>query len=253
MLTALTRPTGPELQQCELTHLDRSPIDIGRACGQHDVYLQVLRDLGVDVIELERLPDHPDAVFVEDPILVLDEVAVLLRPGIESRLGEVESLATAIAPFRNTVRIEAPATIDGGDLIRLGTTILAGVTSRTSSEGADALAALVAAFGYRVQTVPVTGCLHLKTAATALDPETLIAHSPFVDLSEIDAKVVEVDLFEAHGANIVRVGETVIADATAPMTLDLLASHGYQVVGVDVSEFAKAEGALSCKSVLFSG
>ncbi len=252
MLTALTRPTGPELQRCELTHLARTPIDIDLAHEQHAAYVQALKDLGVEVIELERLADHPDAVFVEDPLLVLDEVAVLLRPGARPRLGELDSLATAIEPYRELVRVGAPATIDGGDIIVMDRTILVGATDRTTSRGARALADLVEPWGYRVQSVPVSGCLHLKTAATAPDPDTIVAHPPFVDLSQVDAKVIEVHPDEPQGANVVRIGEVLLADLSAPRTIDNLAAHGYEVTALDVSEFAKAEGAISCKSVLFN-
>jgi len=173
MRHALTRPSGPELSLCELTHLAREPIDIDAAIQQHDLYLQILRDLGVDVIELPRLEEHPDAVFVEDTVLVLDEVAVLLRPGAVSRLGEVASVADALRPHRELVEIVAPATVDGGDLIVLDRTVLVGATSRTDLHGARALALAVEPFGYEVQTVPVTGCLHLKP------PSTLRPWSPF--------------------------------------------------------------------------
>ncbi len=146
----------------------------------------------------------------------------------------------------------APATIDGGDLIVMDWTILVGATDRTSSRGVRALADLVRPIGYRVQVVPVDGCLHLKTAATAPDPDTLVAYRPFVDLAQVDAKVIEVDPDEPQGANVVRVGEVVLADASAPRTIERLRSHGYDVVALDVSEFAKAEGAISCKSVVFN-
>ncbi len=251
MLAALTRPTGPELASCELTHIPRLPIDIARAVDQHAAYVATLRQLGVTVTELARLPEHPDAVFVEDTALVLDEVAVMLRPGAPSRLGELVTVAAALEKHRELVWIEPPATIDGGDLVVLGGTILVGVTSRTGHAGATALGAAIAPFGYTVTTVPVTGCLHLKTAITAIDDETVIAHTPFVDLEGSSCRVLDVPTDEPHGANVVRVAEVLLVDATAPRTGELLAGRGYGIVPVDVSEFAKAEGALSCKSVLF--
>lgn len=253
MRHALTRPTGPELARCELTHVEREPIDIDTALRQHDLYLQILRDLGVDVIELPRLERHPDAVFVEDTVLVLDEVAVLLRPGVASRLGEVASVAEALRPHRDLVEISAPATIDGGDLIVLDRTILVGATSRTDPLGAQALASAVEPFGYSVQTVPVTGCLHLKSAATALDPETLIVFPAWVDTSGVHARILEADPAEPEGANVVEVAGTLVTDVRATATADLLYDNGYSIIATEVSEFAKAEGALTCKSVLFTG
>lgn len=250
MIAALTRPTGPELSGCELTHVERVPIDVDLAVEQHDVYVQILRDLGVEVVELPRLPDHPDAVFVEDTVLVLDEVAVLLRPGAPSRRGEVASVAEALRPYRKIVEIEAPAVIDGGDLIVLGRTVLAGATSRTDAAGAAALATAVAPFGYEVRTVPVTGCLHLKSAVTAADDETLVAYRPWVDLAGVDARIIEAD--EPAGANIVPAAGVLITDVAAPRTADRLSAAGYDLIATDVSEFAKAEGALTCKSVIFT-
>lgn len=252
MWIAITRPTGPELADCELTHLDRIPIDIEAAVEQHDVYLQVLTDLGVEVVELPRLPHHPDAVFVEDTALVLDEVAVLLRPGVDSRRGEVADVATALGSFRELRFMEAPATMDGGDLIVVGRTIIAGQTSRTGSEGAAALAGLVHPFGYEVVTVPVSGCLHLKTAATAAADDTIVVDPAHVDLTGIDAKLIEVHPGEAAGANVVAVGGTLLTDVRTPRTAERLRAHGYDIVALDVSEFAKAEGALTCKSLLFT-
>jgi len=252
MRHALTRPTGPELAECELTYIERVPIDIEVAVRQHEVYLQILRGLRIEVMELPRLEDSPDAVFVEDTVLVLDEVAVLLRPGAVSRRAEVSTVADALRPFREFVEIAPPATIDGGDLIVLDRTILVGATSRTDSRGVAALAAAVGPFDYRVQVVPVTGCLHLKTAATAADPETLVAYSPWVDLSEVDAKIIEVDPAEPEGANVVEVAGTLITDVRATATADLLAAHGYPLIATEVTEFAKAEGALTCKSVIFT-
>jgi dimethylargininase len=252
MLLALTRPTGPELQECQLTHLARSPIDVNRALDQHEAYLQVLQAHGVQVVELERLARHPDAVFVEDTALVLDELAVLLRPGAPSRQGEVASVAQALAPYRPCVAVDAPATVDGGDLVVLDRTILVGVTSRTSPAGAEALARLVAPACYHVRTVAVTGCLHLKSALTAIDPQTVVAHRPFVTLDGLDVRVIDTDPAEPHGANVVSLGPTLLVNAAAPRTAERLAAAGYEVVPVDVSEFAKAEGALTCKSVLLT-
>lgn len=252
MIVALTRPTGPELERCELTHLARTGIDVAIAAQQHDVYLEVLRSLGVHVIELPRLPTHPDAVFVEDTALVLDEVAVLLRPGVESRRGEVESVAAALTRYRKCVRMEAPGTLDGGDIIVFGKQILVGESTRTNHDGVQALAALVARFGYTVTSVAVRGVLHLKSAASVVDDETMIAYPDSVDLGFVGAKILEAPRTEPQGANVVQVGSALLADATAPRTLTMLRRHGADPIAIDVSEFAKAEGAISCKGVIFT-
>jgi dimethylargininase len=252
VLHALTRPTGPELARCELTHLRREPIDAARAEAQHAAYVAALRELGAAVQELPRLPDHPDAVFVEDAALVLDEVAVILRPGAPSRRGETPSVAAALAPFRELRALPEPGTMDGGDLVVLGDVVLVGCSARTNHAGLRALAHLLLPFGYRVKACEVRGVLHLKSACTALDAETLLVHPPAVDLSRApDVRVVPVPPGEPHGANVARAGDTLLVSAQAPRTAGLLAARGYAVRTVDVSEFAKAEGAVTCKSLLF--
>lgn len=253
MTVALTRPTGDELALCELTHLDRVPIDVDRACKQHEAYLDTLRSLGVEVIELERLPNHPDAVFVEDTALVLAEVAVVLRPGAESRRGECESVARELARYRPVVELAAPATLDGGDIIVFGRQILVGETSRSNHEGIGALRDMVKPFGYSVEAVPVQGVLHLKSAATVVDDETLIYNRGQVDLGFVGARLIAAHPDEPQGANVVRIGEVLLADASAPRTLESLSKHNTRIRAVHVDEFAKAEGAISCKGIIFDG
>lgn len=251
MLIAITRPTGEELLDCELTHIDRVPIEVDRALAQHDDYLEVLRSLEVLVIELPRLSGHPDAVFVEDTALVLPEVAVLLRPGAPSRHGEVPSMKAALSVYRDCVEMEAPATLDGGDLIVFGRRILVGETTRSNEAGISALRDLVGSFGYEVSGVPVRDVLHLKSAATVVDDETLIVHPAYVDLSFLSAELLTTHPAEPHGANVVRIGEVLLADAAAPLTIAMLEARGESVLPVHVDEFGKAEGAISCKGVIF--
>ena len=251
MKVAITRPTGAELRDCELTHSDRVPIDVGRACRQHDDYLDVLRSLGVRAVELPRLAGHPDAVFVEDTALVLAEVAVLLRPGAASRRGEVPSMAAALADYRECRHMETPATLDGGDIIVFGKKVLVGQTTRSNPAGIDSLSDLLSPFGYTVNGVPVRGVLHLKSAATVVDDETLIVHSLSVDLTSLGARLVEVHPDEPQGANVVRVDDTLLVNASAPRTAAMLEAHVDNIVEVHVDEFAKAEGAISCKGVIF--
>ena len=251
MTTAITRPTGAELLQCELTHIARVPIDVERACAQHDAYLAVLRALGVDLVELPRLPDSPDAVFVEDTALVLDEVAVVLRPGAESRRAEVASMAAVLERYRDLIYMEAPATLDGGDVIVFANQILVGRTTRSNELGIAALADLLAPYGYTVAGVPVHDVLHLKSAATVVDDETLIVYPQYVDMTFLGAKLLAAHPDEPQGANVVRIRDTLLADASAPRTLAMLADHVDSIVEVHVDEFAKAEGAISCKGVIF--
>jgi len=251
VLIAITRPTGEELLDCELTHIDRVPIEVDRALAQHDDYLEVLRSLEVLVIELPRLSSHPDAVFVEDTALVLPEVAVLLRPGAPSRHGEVPSMKAALALYRDCVEMEAPATLDGGDVIVFGKRILVGETTRSNDAGIKALGELVEPFGYEVSAVPVRDVLHLKSAATVVDDETLIVHPAYVDLGFLGAELLTTHPAEPQGANVVRLGGVLLADAAAPLTIAMLEARGENVVPVHVDEFGKAEGAISCKGVIF--
>ncbi|MDH3540789.1 MAG: dimethylargininase [Acidimicrobiia bacterium] len=251
MLVAITRPTGEELTDCELTHIDRTPIDVERAVAQHDAYVEVLRSLDVVVVELPRLVDHPDAVFVEDTALVLPEVAVLLRPGAESRRGEVPTVAEVLADYRRCIHLDAPATLDGGDVIVFGKQILVGQTTRSNGVGIRALGELVAPFGYSVEGVVVQDVLHLKSAATVVDDETLIAFRGSVDLGFVNAEILEAHPDEPQGANVVRLGEALLADASAPRTITLLRERGETVVEVHVDEFGKAEGAISCQGLIF--
>lgn len=252
MLTALTREVSRSITECELTHVARTPIDLETARRQHEQYEEALEGLGVRVIRLPELPEHPDAVFVEDAALVLDEVAVLTRPGAPSRRAEVEAMAEALAPFRPIVRIEAPATLDGGDVLRLGRTLYVGLTQRTSAEGIAALRALVAPYGYEVREVQVAGALHLKTAVTQVSPDWILVNPAWVDASVFEGyDALTVDPGEPFAANAVMVSGGVIHSTAFPRTQEMLRAHGVSVIGVDASELAKAEGGVTCCSLLF--
>ena len=153
MLLAITRQISPRFDQCELTHLDRQPIDLDLARAQHHQYEAALRELGCDVISLPPEPDLPDSVFVEDVALVFDEIAVITRPGADSRKPETESIARALSPYRMLRTIAAPGTIDGGDVLRVGQTVYVGRSNRSNRSGVEQLQALLAPYGYRVQSV----------------------------------------------------------------------------------------------------
>ncbi|GMV09622.1 MAG: N(G),N(G)-dimethylarginine dimethylaminohydrolase [Gemmatimonadota bacterium] len=252
MITAITRPVSRSIAQCELTHVARTPIDLEIARRQHAEYEAALESLGVLIVRLPELPDHPDAVFVEDTALVLDEVAVLTRPGAESRRGEVDAMAEALAPFRRTVRITGEATLDGGDVLRLGRTLYVGRSRRTTAEGVAALGALVAPYGYEVREVPVRGALHLKSAATQVGPEWILVNPEWVDAAHFEGyDALTVDAGEPFAANAVLVNGAVVHSTAFPRTQAMLRAHGIRVVGVDASELAKAEGGVTCCSLLF--
>jgi dimethylargininase len=252
MIVALAREVSRSIADCELTHVERTPIDLGAARAQHAAYLDALESLSVRVVRLPELPASPDAVFVEDTVLALDEVAVLTRPGATSRRSEVDEMERAIAPFRPTVRVNAPATLDGGDVLRLGRTLYVGRTARTTAAGIAVLRTLVTPYDYEVREVAVAGALHLKTAVTQVAPAVILVHHGWVDPASFDGyDVLTVDPNEPFAANAVLVNGAVIHSTAFPRTQAILRAHGIRVVGVDASELAKAEGGVTCCSVLF--
>ena len=241
------------MARCELTHLTRSPIDVELAERQHAQYAQTLVSLGCRLLELAPEPDLPDSVFVEDTVAVLDDVAVLTRPGAESRRPEVASVASVIELWRPCVRIEAPGTLDGGDVLRVGRELFVGQSGRSNAEGISQLAAAIAPFGYRTVPVPVRGCLHLKSAVTLVAPDTLLINDEWVDRSHWPGmRFIPVAPEEPHAANALRVTDTVIHPASETGTRERLVAAGLKVVPVDVTEVQKAEGGVTCCSVIFS-
>jgi dimethylargininase len=251
-LRALTREVSSALADCELTFLDREPIDVARAAVQHDAYCAVLASMGLEVVRLPGDPGLPDCCFVEDTAVVVDEVAVLTAMGAPSRRGEIAAVAVALAPDREIVRIEPPARIDGGDVLVMGRRVFVGQSGRTDAAGARALAAALSPFGYEVIPVAVPGCLHLKSAATALDAETLLVNPDWIDLAPLSAYgLVRVDRTEPWAANVLAVPGGVLAHRGFPRTLEALASRGYALRPVDVSEFLKAEAGVTCKSIVY--
>lgn len=252
-LIALTRPVSASLAACELTHVARAPIDVARAQEQHAEYCATLALLGCEVVELPALPECPDAVFVEDTVVVVDEVAVLTRPGAASRRGEVDSMAEAIAPYRAVQRIAAPGSIDGGDVLRIGSTLYVGASSRSNAEGVAQLRGLLAPLGYNVVSVPLRDCLHLKSAVTLVADDTVLLQPAWVDADAFShLRRIEVDPSEEHAANALRMGAHVVLPACFPRTRARLDAAGLATVAVDVSELQKAEGAVTCCSVVFS-
>ncbi len=248
---ALTRPVSATLDRCQLTHLERTPIDVALARAQHAAYEAVLEELGCRLERLPALDDHPDAVFVEDCAVVLDELAVATRPGAPARRAEVASVAEAISRHRPVVRLESPAALDGGDVLRLGRTLFVGRTSRSDRAGATALAAAVEPSGYRVVVIPVTGCLHLKSAATSVDDGVVLVNPQWVDPRDFSGhEWLEVDPSEPHAANALRIGRTVVVAAAFGRTRDRLEARGIEVRAVDLSQLALAEGAVTCCSVI---
>ncbi|MEO5560572.1 MAG: arginine deiminase-related protein [Dokdonella sp.] len=253
MLIAITREVSPSLSACELSFVDRAPIDMARADAQHRDYQHVLAKLGCEVRVLPAIADFPDAVFVEDVAIVLDEIAVMTRPGADSRRGEGATVAEALRAYRSLRAIEAAGTLDGGDVLRIGKRIYVGQSARSNAAGIAQLGALLAEFGYTVQGVPTRNCLHLKSAVTALDDASVLLQPAWVDRAAFaQYRIVEVDPGEVHAANVLRIGNAVISPACFPQTHARIRAVGIEVVAVDVSELQKAEGAVTCCSLVFA-
>jgi dimethylargininase len=250
---AVTRQVSRSIVNCELTHLARVPINVERARGQHLQYEAALKELGLAVLSLPEEPALADSVFVEDAALVLDECAVILRLGAVSRRPEAESIAQVLAPYRKLLRIQAPARIDGGDVLRVGKRLYVGLSSRSDTNALEQLQNLVGPYGYDVQSVEVSGCLHLKSAITEVSEGTLLVNPAWVDPSRFGpVKFVEIDASEPYAANALRIGETILYPRTFPATENRLRQAGLQMVTVEADELAKAEGAVTCCSLLFT-
>jgi dimethylargininase len=251
-LKAITRALHASIAQCELTHLTREPIDYARAVAQHAAYEALLTSLGVLVTQLPAEPMLPDAVFVEDTAIVCDELAVITRPGAESRRPECTSIAAALRPWRSLAHIAAPGTLDGGDVLTLGRTVYVGLSSRSNQQGAAQLRELLAPFGYRLETVVVRGCLHLKSAVTAASDSLLLLNPAFVDPAGFaGVQIIETHPAEPSAANLLRLHNCVVMDAAYPRTAERLRARAVSVHTVDLSELAKAEGAVTCCSLIF--
>jgi dimethylargininase len=252
-LVAITRSPGPELARCELTHIERRPIDFGRALAQHRAYQDALRGAGIEVIELDSDRALPDGAFVEDTALALDELAIITAPFPPSRREEWPAIEAALRPFRRLVRLPPGAYLEGGDVIRLGRTLYVGQGGRTGEAGLEALDAVVRPLGYEVVPVCLQSCLHLKSACSALDGETLLVNRAWLDAGVFSGlRLVEVPAGEPWGANVLPLPGVTFVSAACPRTVELLRGLGHAVLSLDVSEIHKAEAGLTCMSLIFS-
>jgi dimethylargininase len=251
VFVAITRQVSPALAACELTHLERVPIDVDRARAQHRKYEQALIAAGAMVHQLDAGEDMPDAVFVEDTAVVFPELAIVMRPGAGSRRAETAAVAHALAAFRPIAAIDAPGTIDGGDVLVAGRRVFVGLSTRTNDAALAQMRRILAPHGYTVCAAEVGGCLHLKSAITALDDRTLLVNPSWIDPAAFSGfACVEVDPSEPAAANALRLPDRVIVGAAYPRTAARLEERGYDVTRVEVDELAKAEGAVTCCSLI---
>ena len=251
-MIAITREVSASFADCELSFVPRTGIDLAVARRQHGEYCELLARLGCRVLALPQQAQMPDAVFVEDTAVVTDEVAVMTRPGAPSRRDEGAGIAAVLGDYRPLHAIEAPGTLDGGDVLRIGRRVFVGESARTNGSGIAQLRAILAPHGYTVRGVPTRDCLHLKSAVTALDDDSVLLQPAWVDRDPFaDYRIVEVDPAEAHAANVLRIGARVVSPACFPRTHVRIRAAGVEVFPVDVSELQKAEGAVTCCSLVF--
>lgn len=255
MLSAYVRPVSRSIGQCLLTYVqERTPINYERAVRQHEGYVRSLEGLGVRVRRLPPAHDLPDAVFVEDTAVVVEEVAVVTQMGAHPRRAEVESSADALARLRPIKRINSNGTLEGGDVVRVGRTLYVGLSTRTNRDGVEQLRRILEPFDYQVRPVEVTGCLHLGTGVSYVGGDTVLANRGWIDIEQFeDFEVLDIAPGEPWAANTMLVNGTLLMPAGNPRTKELLEARGIRVACVDISELEKAEAGLTCLSIRFEG
>jgi dimethylargininase len=252
-LVAITHEPSPNMQHYERTFVGDQPINLALAQQQHERYRKALEQCGCEVMVLTSNLAMPDAVFVEDTAVVLDEIAVMMSPGAESRRGEPAGIEPVLREFRSIERLALPATIDGGDVVVSGKAVYVGESPRTNARAINELRALLRPHGYSVTGVPVRGCLHLKTACSALPDGRFLVNRDWIAATELPpSHLVRVPPDEPWAGDVLVIGEQIIVSDAFPRTMDLLANCGWKVVPVPVSEFAKAEGGVTCLSLVFT-
>ena len=252
MLTGITRQISQSINECELSFHERQPIDVAKAGAQHRAYRDCLAELGIQVVSLPAEPDLPDCVFVEDPALVVDEIAVISVMGAVSRRPEAQSLAAALTHYRELEYLREPATLDGGDVMRVGRTLFVGLSRRTNREAIAQLSAILQPHGYQVNPVEVTGCLHLKSACSYIGGNAVLVNRSWLDADQLQQfELIDVPAEEPNAANALLVKDVVILPSSFPRTRELLERRGFRVRAIDVSELQKAESGVTCMSLIF--
>ena len=252
MRIAVTRGVSPNIERCELTHLEPEAVDVALAQEQHSRYQKCLTELGCVVQSLPAERDLPDSVFVEDTAVVVEEIALLTRPGAESRRPEIPSIAAVLGPYRRLAHVVEPGTVDGGDVLVLDRDVFVGLSGRTNQEGLRQIQAVLEPVGYAVTAVPVKGCLHLKSAVGRVAPDTLLINRRWVDATAFGAvKFIDVHPAEPRAAGALLIADTVVYPARFKRTLGRLSRAGIPIATVEISELAKAEAGVTCCSLVF--
>jgi dimethylargininase len=252
-VTALVRRPGPRLAEGLVTHIERHQVDVDLAVRQWERYVEVLRRVGWNVIEVSPADDCPDAVFIEDTVVVRNGTALVARPGAESRRPEIAATRDIIGQLGYAVvEVDEPGTLDGGDVLKIGDRIYVGQGGRSNSGGAQALRSTFADQGVEVVEVPVSKVLHLKSGVTALPNGTVVGYEPLVDEPGAFPNFMAVP--EESGAHVVVVDDKrIIMADDAPKTADLFVNMGLLPITVSISEFQKLEGCVTCLSVRLRG
>ena len=251
-MLALTHIPSPNLDHGQRTHVAREVVDYELASRQHADYCRMLRECGAEVVTLDVNRDQPDGTFIEDTAVVLDEIAVLASMGTAARRIEPARIEPELRKHREIERIEPPARLEGGDVLRIGRTILIGLSERTNISGVQAFETIARPFGYRVLPVPVRQCLHLKTACTALPDCRLLTNPAWLDLNSLhDFDTLAVPDDEPWAANTLPINGRVLISSANPQTAEMLRRLGFDVRTLSLSEFAKVEGCVTCLSLLF--
>ena len=251
-VTAIVREVSSSINDCELSFHTRQPIDVAKARAQHQAYQDCLAELGVRIVSLPAEPELPDAVFIEDPSVVVDEIAIISNMGAPSRRPEAVSLANALSLYRPLKFLTDPATLDGGDVMRIGRSVFVGLSRRTNREGIEQLSNLLGPNGYKVQPVEVRGCLHLKSACSYIGNDTVLVNRSWIDVEALSGfELLDVPEEESAAANALLINDVVIIPASFPKTRALLEQRGFRVRTIDVSELQKAEAGVTCTSLIF--
>lgn len=253
MPLAVIRAISPRFNECEITHIERTPIDLDIARAQHSQYVNALKQLGCEVLELPAEADLPDSVFVEDAAFILPHAAVITRPGADSRKPETESIIQALSPHINLMHLREPATLDGGDVLVMGKNIYIGLSTRSNQDALDQLSEMLGDDGYTVTGVELHDCLHLKSAVTRVDDNTLLINKNWVDTHHFEQyELIEIAPDEPHAANCLPIGNSIIYPTSFPNTDARLKAQGYKIINIEVDELAKAEGAVTCCSLILA-
>ena len=251
MTTAFVRRPASSLVHCEVTHVARKEIDLPSAFRQHRGYCDALQNMGVTVQILPPEESFPDGACIEDNAIILPELAVIASMGTASRQGEPALLVSVLSRYRRLVHVSPHATVEGGDVFRIGKNLYVGASARTNRAGVNALRDIVEPLGYGVALLPIRGCLHLKTACTLLDDDTLLVNPDWLDVETLKPfRLVSIPLEEPFAANVLRLPAGILGNAAYPRTLDLIQAHGYPVTGVELTEFSKAEAGPTCLSLI---